>query len=440
MGFGKKAVAFAFLLLFLPLAFAQDRMDITKVGSMTSEVEISWEITSEDQLDELLLIANFIANNSNQEIVSIESSHPYALEEDGEGELKIRFELEEPPRNVLITTTSVVRTDYQEVEVTEPLPYPYPLEHEFYQSPLTAPNKGINETAQEISAGMDDTYEIVAKFSEWTHLNIDYNLEYAPISPPAIEVYEAREGTCDEYAHLLISLGRSVGIPMRFVVGYVNSGKEWDLHSWVELKTPNEWLPFDPTYNEAGKIDASHIRITSGVDQSEIRDSLKGTGDVETRLTLEKNFDIEILEYEEFDEYAEYEPSSWKRGERSEIAYLTVNNRLGEYLFVPVWLRKSAGVEVSPKARLAYVKPMDSQTVSFNLELPELEINRIYTYPLIFDTPTDSINYSFQRDTSVSIDDELGGNGGTGNREEPECLSAFIVLLPIAAVAVAGRH
>ncbi len=83
-------------------------------------------------------------------------------------------------------------------------------------------------------------------------------LEYIPgvttVHTPAAEAWLARTGVCQDMAHLALGALRSVGIPARYVSGYLHpdAGGEvgrtvsGESHAWVEWWT-GEWYGFDPT-------------------------------------------------------------------------------------------------------------------------------------------------------------------------------------------------
>jgi transglutaminase-like putative cysteine protease len=68
----------------------------------------------------------------------------------------------------------------------------------------------------------------------------------------AEETITMREGTCRDFAHLLMEAGRQKGIAARYVSGYLCSspgaGGESHTHGWCELYLPGAgWRGFDPT-------------------------------------------------------------------------------------------------------------------------------------------------------------------------------------------------
>ncbi len=93
---------------------------------------------------------------------------------------------------------------------------------------------------------------------------------------PIDEALKKRQGVCQDFAHIMIALGRSLGIPCRYVSGYLfNSPEEHDrstvgaTHAWVEAWLPGlDWVGFDPTNNlMAGE---RHIRVATGRDYADV--------------------------------------------------------------------------------------------------------------------------------------------------------------------------
>lgn len=71
-----------------------------------------------------------------------------------------------------------------------------------------------------------------------------------------------REGVCQDYSHILLSLCRMERIPARYVVGMlVGEGLS---HAWVEVYESGRWIALDPTNNLV--VDDEHIRISVGRD------------------------------------------------------------------------------------------------------------------------------------------------------------------------------
>ena len=81
---------------------------------------------------------------------------------------------------------------------------------------------------------------------------------------------------CQDYAHVMIAIARSWGIPARYVSGYLHeTGKPGEhspgnaTHAWVECRLPElGWIGFDPTNRSlAGD---GHVRIATGRDYHDV--------------------------------------------------------------------------------------------------------------------------------------------------------------------------
>ena len=84
------------------------------------------------------------------------------------------------------------------------------------------------------------------------------------------EVYGKRRGVCQDFANLFICLARLLGIPARYVCGYVFTGTKPEharmadeSHAWVQVYLPEVgWKGFDPTNGTLTQTD--HVRVAVG--------------------------------------------------------------------------------------------------------------------------------------------------------------------------------
>lgn len=126
-----------------------------------------------------------------------------------------------------------------------------------------------------------------------TQLHRDFT--YAPgatsVSTTLAQFAQDRRGVCQDYTHALLGICRSLGIPARYVSGYLYSGGEMigadATHAWAEILMPGQgWVGFDPTNDMlAGE---KHIKIGHGRDYPDVS-PVRGTyyGGGEARLTVE---------------------------------------------------------------------------------------------------------------------------------------------------------
>lgn len=106
-------------------------------------------------------------------------------------------------------------------------------------------------------------------FREWA---------YAPNTTTASthmnEVMATRRGVCQDFAHVMIGICRSLGIPARYVSGYLYNGPDSYLrgaqasHAWCEVYVPGRgWFGLDPTNDTLA--DERHIKIATGRDYAD---------------------------------------------------------------------------------------------------------------------------------------------------------------------------
>ena len=104
---------------------------------------------------------------------------------------------------------------------------------------------------------------------------VTQKIEYKPLSTTndttAQDAYKQKRGVCQDQAHIMISAARTIGIPARYVNGYMhNNSHPSDFqatHAWAEFYIQNlGWIGFDPTNNCCP--DERYIRVSCGLDAS----------------------------------------------------------------------------------------------------------------------------------------------------------------------------
>lgn len=112
---------------------------------------------------------------------------------------------------------------------------------------------------------------------------------FTAVTTPLDEVMQHRKGVCQDFAHVAIACLRSMGLPARYISGYLETlpppGKEKLVgsdasHAWFAVFEPDMgWFEFDPTNNRmAGE---QHLRAAWGrdfADVSPLKGVLYGSG------------------------------------------------------------------------------------------------------------------------------------------------------------------
>jgi transglutaminase-like putative cysteine protease len=105
----------------------------------------------------------------------------------------------------------------------------------------------------------------LALFREFDYVSGSTNLETTPF-----DVYVNGEGVCQDFANLFITMARLLGVPARYVCGYLYTGNNAESrtrsdasHAWVQLYIPDiGWKGFDPTNGVLPHRD--HLRVGYG--------------------------------------------------------------------------------------------------------------------------------------------------------------------------------
>ncbi len=141
-----------------------------------------------------------------------------------------------------------------------PLASPHPLLAEFGRGFVTQQAGGAKADLQEIlalSAGIAGA--------------VSYRKNSTDVSTTALQAFEAGAGVCQDQAHVMVAICRSLGIPARYVSGYFYAANEPDLasHAWADVcldVAARRWVSIDVTHSCL--IDERHVRLAMGTDYS----------------------------------------------------------------------------------------------------------------------------------------------------------------------------
>ncbi|WP_372755142.1 transglutaminase N-terminal domain-containing protein [Mariniflexile sp.] len=126
------------------------------------------------------------------------------------------------------------------------------------------PNRSIFEAS----------YELMQRI----YTEFDFDSEFSTIATPIQEVIKEKKGVCQDFAQIAIACVRSMGLPARYVSGYIETlpppGKEKLIgtdasHAWFSVYIPTfGWVDFDPTNNQIPKN--QHITVSWGRDYYDV--------------------------------------------------------------------------------------------------------------------------------------------------------------------------
>jgi transglutaminase-like putative cysteine protease len=122
----------------------------------------------------------------------------------------------------------------------------------------------------------DDPLMLVRELNQRLFDYFDYEPRSTRVDSPIDEAIISGKGVCQDFAHAMIALLRSVRIPARYVSGYLYRSREDHdrstpdaTHAWVEALLPHlGWVGFDPTNNLIAHH--RHIRTAIGRDYADV--------------------------------------------------------------------------------------------------------------------------------------------------------------------------
>jgi len=162
-------------------------------------------------------------------------------------------------------------------------------------SPLVPRVAALAAAAEPLAAGAP--FDAVQRLMHHVHERLDYRADVTTVETSVTEVLTHSSGVCQDFAHVLIGMCRSVGIPARYVSGYILAGADPDepkrgaaaSHAWVEAFTPTHgWRGFDPTNDVLAS--EHHVKMAVGRDYHDVpptRGTFRGVADEALAVAVE---------------------------------------------------------------------------------------------------------------------------------------------------------
>ncbi|MEO8239045.1 MAG: transglutaminase family protein [Flavobacterium sp.] len=163
----------------------------------------------------------------------------------------------------------------------------------------------IEAILKEINIENKSIIEIAQQCNHYVFENFTYTKGITNIETTVDEILTLKKGVCQDFAHILLQLLRTAGIPSRYVSGYICPNEsgfrgEGATHAWVEIYTPKQgWLGLDPT-NNIWTMD-NHVRLSVGRNFSDCT-PIKGTFKGLARQTLSVCVSIGYEDGRQFEE------------------------------------------------------------------------------------------------------------------------------------------
>ncbi|TGB45272.1 transglutaminase family protein [Mycolicibacterium peregrinum] len=125
-----------------------------------------------------------------------------------------------------------------------------------------------------------DPFEAVGAVAQWVRSELDYVSGTTGVHSSGLDALREGKGVCQDFAHLSLIMLRSMGIPARYVSGYLHPSREavvgdaidGQSHAWIQAWTGG-WWHYDPTNDS--EINEQYVSVGVGRDYSDVA-PLKG--------------------------------------------------------------------------------------------------------------------------------------------------------------------
>jgi transglutaminase-like putative cysteine protease len=169
----------------------------------------------------------------------------------------------------------------------------HPSRFAVWNDPLLHYARSLGAAAERAHDPLTTVRQVMAA----VHKDFEYVPKSTRVDSPIDDALAARKGVCQDFAHVMIAIVRRLGVPARYVSGYIAQRPTDDrpglvagaTHAWVEVLFPEVgWVGFDPTNNS--EAEGRHIRVAIGRDYADVpptRGVFKGNSASQLAVSVE---------------------------------------------------------------------------------------------------------------------------------------------------------
>lgn len=196
------------------------------------------------------------------------------------------FDLHAPHTELEVTASSVVETDKPEPpseDVTWDELASEAVRDRFDEvltpTHYTPASRRLERVGRRIVKENDPAQAVIAA-AQWAHSELNYLPGTTGVHSSGIDALREGKGVCQDFAHLTLILLRGMGIPARYVSGYLHPNRDAVIgdtidgqsHAWIQAWTGG-WWNYDPTNDS--EINEQYISVGVGRDYADVT-PLKG--------------------------------------------------------------------------------------------------------------------------------------------------------------------
>jgi transglutaminase-like putative cysteine protease len=209
------------------------------------------------------------------------------------------FEITEPHSTLLVESNLRVTTKPRPLLAVTETPWPLARIGEaaretrvfdfLQESRFVELSPEVWRLALDVTDGITDTWQAVQALMKFIYSGIKYEPNSTTAHTHARDVLRDKRGVCQDFAHVMIGLCRSLKIPSLYVSGYLATETASATHAWMEVYLPGiGWRGLDPTHNR--QPDETYVKIAVGRDYADVAPvtgNYKGTTD--RKMSVEVN-------------------------------------------------------------------------------------------------------------------------------------------------------
>ena len=240
-------------------------------------------------------------------------SQDYRTRQDYFGNTLGLFSIQEDHQDLVITSESEVDV-YKRVPDIEAFPVTCSKAIDYFKSGRTSPLEAVQylfgssrilpEPANDIFTYAENLFtsekpllQACRDLMQDIKSNFIFDAKATDINTPVEDFFKLRRGVCQDFAHFVITVMRSLGLPARYVSGYILTnpppgrprleGADAS-HAWVSVYVPEHgWIDFDPTNNIF--CSDQHVTVAYGRDFDDVslvRGAVTGGGEHELEVAV----------------------------------------------------------------------------------------------------------------------------------------------------------
>ena len=153
-------------------------------------------------------------------------------------------------------------------------------------TPATRPDDALRALARSVEG--EDALDLAHKLCAAVNQAIEYRPGVTEAATSAAQALELGQGVCQDHAHVLIALCKSLGVPARYVSGYLYDQNQPHLasHAWAEVFVDNQWYCFDVSNQIFSP--QNHIYVAVGRDYLDVAPirGVREQGGVESMMSV----------------------------------------------------------------------------------------------------------------------------------------------------------